>query len=159
MALQFGITALVLGLFAAFNSNADVVLSTYDCPSEVDLNSCSSRCVRRDLGLLRILVSVESKAVMVQHIVDRDVDGFKKGSVYSSSMLSNCVVFDEKNFDCTSSKDYGLAVTQEYKKMTSRVYVSYTKTRTRRLDIGAGGTLNYGPFVSTSEPIAGFCAK
>jgi hypothetical protein len=149
----------LIGLSVAFNCGAQIVLSTYDCPSEIDLKTCSSRCLKRDLELLRILVSGESKAVMLQNVLDRDWEGFKKGAVISSNTLSNCIIFDKSNFDCSSRNDWGLAVTERHEKMTDRVYVSFSKIRTRNVDIGPGGNLIYGPFVSNPEPFSGFCAK
>ena len=112
--------AATLGFFLLASNAAEKSLTVYDCQGEWDVSSCGGSCKpRHSRAQTKFKVNKEERAVLEVAYVD--------GRQTKSTTLQNCVIFDDKNWDCTSESKLSFAdiILIDVRKMTDGVFVSY----------------------------------
>ena len=112
-------STLTLVTFITLNSIAigqERLLDTYQCPSALAAGTCSKNCERIGDSKKSFRVNKEEKAI-------QEIDYVGKNIQISSRVWKNCIIFDEKNWDC--SKEEGDKKTYDVRhfvKMTNGFY-------------------------------------
>ena len=94
--------------------------TNFSCKYKEDANACSDSCVGDDDYKFSFMINKENRSVMIKY--------YEKDKIYRSSLLENCKIFDEKNWDCSEDNVYSDRIHYRIKKMTSGIYTSINKT-------------------------------
>ena len=77
------------------------------CPDAASAQVCSTKC--DDIGVTNIhedfLIDKKTSAVMNRALVTKDQKGVRGGTVLSSEIYRRCSIFNDKNWDCSESKE------------------------------------------------------
>jgi hypothetical protein len=96
-----------------------VQASSYQMYRCTDTNSCSGQCVSHNGRSVVFLTNKQKSIVMAQY--------FEGGKLKSSDTHENCkVVFDDKNWDCSSQMDHRNGTIFVSIKMTNGIYQAKT---------------------------------
>lgn len=77
------------------------------CPDAASAQVCSTKCDA--IGVPNIhedfLIDKKTSTVMSRGLVTKDQNGVRRGTVLSSEVYKNCSIFNDKNWDCSESKE------------------------------------------------------
>jgi hypothetical protein len=77
------------------------------CPDAASAQVCSTKC--DDIGVTNthkdFLIDRKTSSVMSRTLVTKDQKGVRGGTVISSEIYRNCSIFNDKNWDCSESKE------------------------------------------------------
>jgi hypothetical protein len=94
-------------------------LSVYECKSEYEATSCSSKC-KKDAELkLEFLVDKKNSRVMTKWYMDKKIS--------NSGVSENCKIFNDKNWDCTSEHTFGNRSDTYINKMNNGIFSAFTR--------------------------------
>lgn len=112
---------LLILLLLSMNGYSDVTekkLTSYTCKNESDAYSCSNTCKKEEMQY-SFLVEKGNRQILQKYYIE--------GKLVGSTIVDECNIFDNKNWECTYQSDYFQGRSWKgSRKMNNGIYTAMT---------------------------------
>ena len=95
--------------------------TAYECIPKDSANSCNKDCTNSaDINIQYSFMPNKEKNIVLKKI-------FLDGKIVTSNVLENCKIFDDKNWDWSSTTNIEYLISENIEKMNDGIYTRYPK--------------------------------